>query len=317
MIVHGVVECGLARDESAYDTMHNPHAGTTSPSVPADEQLGGGTQYAQPFGWWGYHWTPPEPRSIVWLLRAGALDAQLAAFLTLAVEARRSLIVVASPHEAGKTTLLTALLDFLPAGTHPVYLRGWYERFAFLDSVPAEQAYVLCNEISGHLPTYMWGDGVRRVFDAAAQGYPLATTMHASNAKDVFEQLAAYPLDVPTRRLGVIDLVVALEVGYINNAVVRRITRVERVAIDEADTDTPCVTVLASREPLRAALDTHPGRLVAALARWYACTDDAAATMLARRERRLEAWSRAGLLTPGEVRAALAADRNQPRDETS
>jgi type IV secretory pathway ATPase VirB11/archaellum biosynthesis ATPase len=153
------------------------------------------TLYDEPFGWWGYHWTPSEPRSIVWLLQAGALDAQLGAFLTLAMEARRSFIVIAEPHEAGKTTLLTALLDFLPAGTRPVYLRGWYERFAFLDTVPAADAYLLCNEISSHLPTYMWGGGVRRVFEAAARDYPLATTMHASSAERAFAQLLAYPLE--------------------------------------------------------------------------------------------------------------------------
>ena len=70
------------------------------------------TRYDEPFGWWGYHWTPPQPRSIVWLLEAGALDTRLAAFLSLAVELRRTVVVVAEPAEAGKTTLLTALLEF-------------------------------------------------------------------------------------------------------------------------------------------------------------------------------------------------------------
>jgi hypothetical protein len=288
----------------------------TSPPGPPPESVPDAsattTMYDEPFGWWGYHWSPSEPRSIIWLIHAGALDAQVAAFLTLATEARRSLIVVAEPHEAGKTTLLTALLDFLPAGTRPIYLRGWYERFAFLDTVPAAEAYLLCNEISSHLPTYMWGRGVRRVFEAAAHGYPLATTMHASSAELAFAQLLAYPLELPVDALCAIDLVIALDVGYINNKLARRVARVERVTPGTAAVDGPRLTTLARRDPLRAPLDTHTGRLVAALADWLALSDADAASLLAHRERLLTVWLNSNLLAPRDVRAALAVERRLP-----
>jgi hypothetical protein len=187
-------------------------------------------------------------------------------------------------------------------------LRGWYERFAFLDVAPAAETYLLCNEISSHLPTYMWGRGVRRVFDAAAQGYPLATTMHASSAADAFAQLTAYPLELAPERLSAIDLVIALEVGYINNKLARRVASVERVTAG-TPSESPRVTTLARREPLRAPLDTQTGQLIAALADWHACSDAAAANLLARRERLLDAWLSAQLLTPADVRAALEAER--------
>jgi hypothetical protein len=295
--------------------MHRRQLATPPPSLPPEsmqDTSAATTLYDEPFGWWGYHWTPPEPRSIVWLLRADALDAKLAAFLTLAIEARRSLIVVAEPHEAGKTTLLTALLDFLPAGTRPIYLRGWYERFAFLDTVPAAEAYLLCNEISSHLPTYMWGRGVRRVFEAAARGYPLATTMHASSADEAFAQLRSYPLELPEDALSAIDLVITLEVGYINNKLARRVARVERVTAGATLHDGPRVTTLARREPLRAPLDTQTGRLVAALADWGGLSDADAASLLAQRERLLTGWLNSNVLTPADVCAALAAERCPP-----
>src|SRR4051794_32932814 len=36
-------------------------------------------------GWWGFHPIPPEPRSIVELIRSGTLDAELGALLWLLV----------------------------------------------------------------------------------------------------------------------------------------------------------------------------------------------------------------------------------------
>jgi hypothetical protein len=273
----------------------------------ADEPLQAVAQgYAAPFGWWGYHWSPPAPRSLPWLMQQGALDAQVAAFLSLAVEARASLIVVAEPHEAGKTTLLTALIDFLPERIRPIYLRGWYERFTFLNDIPPDAGYMLCNEISAHLPTYLWGHGVRRVFELAAeQGYPLATTMHATCAADAFDQLMRYPLDVPPPHVNAIDLVVTIGVGYANNRLLRRVARIEHVCGDVAPRPVP----LATREPLRGDMTYQVGRLIGALASWLGCTDDAAAALLARRARQLAAWCDAGLVGPDAVREAIAGSR--------
>jgi hypothetical protein len=112
--------------------------------------------------------------------------------------------------------------------------------------------------------------------------------------------------------LSAIDLVIALDVGYINNKLARRVARVERVTPGAAPTDRPRLTLLAQREPLRAPLDTQTGRLVAALAEWHALSDADAAGRLARRERQLTAWLNAHVLTPADVRAALAIERRPP-----
>lgn len=248
-------------------------------------------EYAEPFGWWGYHWTPPEPRSLIWLIERGALDTPAAAFLSLAVEGRATMLIVAEPHEAGKTTLLTALLDFLPDDTRRIYLRGWYERFTFLDIIPPEHGYVLCNEISAHLPTYLWGRGVRRIFDAASAGYPLATTMHATSGADALRQLTSYPLDVPEKQLDTIDLIVTIGMGYVSNRLLRRVTRIESVTAGEGIAR---LSTLAERNPLRADLSYQVGRLIGEIARIHECSDDDAATAFARRVRQIDAWRVAG-----------------------
>lgn len=293
----------IERDTRLRSQRPGPFA--ASEHVPTPPDTAG---YGHPFGWWGYHWTPPQPRSLPWLVGHELLDVVTAAFLSLAVEARASIIVVAEPHEAGKTTLLTALLDFLPDGTQPVFLRGWYERFAFLEQYSPHEAYVLCNEISAHLPTYLWGHGVRRMFDAVAAGYPLATTMHATSASDAIEQLTSYPLEVPPANLVGLDLVVTIGVGYASNRLLRRVTRIELLQHHDEEIK---VNLLAEREPLRGELHYQIGRFVGALASWHGGRDADAAAMLARRTRDIESWITSGLGAAPSLRPTIEAARKR------
>ncbi|CAN5770037.1 hypothetical protein BH20CHL1_BH20CHL1_07720 [soil metagenome] len=275
-------------------------------ALPEDIPNDSTTRYDEPFGWWGYHWAPPNPRSLVWLMQAGALDARLAAFLSLAIELRRTVIVVAEPNEAGKTTLLTALLDFRRADIKPMYLRGWYERFSFLDTVPPERAYLLCNEISAHLPTYLWGQGVRRVFEAGMGGYAFVTTMHANSAADAAELLTRYPLEVPARHLQTIDLVVTLNAGQVNNKPVRRVTRVERFS---AESDPFRIEQLSARPLLRSDLEHRTGRMISRIAGWAECDDSEAGRMLSRREHLLQSWLNQDIVDINAVRQAILSAR--------
>ena len=267
--------------------------------------------YAEPFGWWGFS-SEGQGRSIAELIRDDVLTARVAAFLWLALEHRASLVVAAEPHGAGKTTLLTALLDFLPAEAAPTYLRGWYERFEFLDSTTPESAYLLCNEISQHLPTYLWGRGVRRVFEAARQGYGLATTMHATGAAGVLTLLTAYPLEVPIEHAAVLDFVLTLGIGPRRGEVVRRLLRLEEVRLTP---DGVLIEPLAERDVLLSELESRPGQLVGVLGARFGLEPDAAAAELARREQFLRRLVARGVTAPEAVRAAIQAFRKPPEGE--
>lgn len=269
--------------------------------------------YEEPFGWWGYHWTPPEPHSLLWLIERGFIETQAAAFLSLAIEGRATIIIVAEPHEAGKTTLLTALIDFLPDDVCRIYLRGWYEQFTFLNTVSPTTGFVLCNEISAHLPAYLWGRGVRRIFDAVSAGYPLATTMHATSGADTLRQLNSYPLDVPEEQLTTIDLIITIGVGYASNRLLRRVSRIERVV---PGTTSLRLTTLAEREPLRADLSFQVGRLIGEIARIHGCSDDEAARLFARRVRQLESWRAEGHSNSPSLAELVRASRNQMPPES-
>jgi hypothetical protein len=184
------------------------------------------TSYLEPFGWWGPVWTPPVARSVDELVLAGTLSDELAALLTTLVRQRASIVVAAGPSGAGKTTFLTTLLDHLPPKTTRVYVRGCYEPFDFLNQTDPASTALLVNEISPHLPIYLWGPGVRRTFEAIAKGYQLAATAHANSVEDFVYSLSAYPLRIPADLLRAIDLLILLSVTWIDGEPARRVEEV-------------------------------------------------------------------------------------------
>lgn len=169
--------------------------------------------YSEPFFWWGPVWTPPAPRSVIDLIQARVMPARTAALLWALLTRRASIAVVAGPSGAGKTTVLTALLDFLPLESQRCYLRGCYESFAFLDdsAIDPARGALLVNELSPHFPAYLWGPGVHRLFESGRRGFQIALTAHAATVTAFVALLTGYPLRVPMRDVGQIPVVLTLE----------------------------------------------------------------------------------------------------------
>ena len=169
-------------------------------------------RYDAPFYWWGPAWDSPIRRGIADLLRDGTLDSGTGAVLWAALARRRSVVVVAGPSGVGKTTLLTALLDFLPPDTRRLYLRGSFESFAFLSdgAVVPEKSVMLINEISPHLPIYLWGPAVARALSAAERGFSLLATAHAASVAEFVGMFTGSPLRIPAARVGAFEFVVFL-----------------------------------------------------------------------------------------------------------
>lgn len=166
----------------------------------------GPAEYARPYAWWGWHWSPPVPMSIVEIAEAGTLDRRLAAVLWLLLEARRSLILASEPPMSGKTTMLSALLAFLPADTRLVFLRGLSETFDYTRQGEARTSYLLVNELSDHLPVYLWGPKATRMFATLRDGYGLGATMHADDVAEVLAQLRE-ELGLSANELACLDVI--------------------------------------------------------------------------------------------------------------
>ena len=180
-------------------------------------------------GRWAIRHIPPTSRSIVELIRAGALDAELAALLWVLIEGRVPIIVGAGPRLAGKSTLLDALLMFLPPGTRTVELRGATETFDWLPQAPElgwrrsqtapsrddppirpDDTVLLIPELSDHLPSYTWGAEARIAIRAASIGYGLAATIHADSLEEVFETLRRPPVGLDDDELSQLGIVLIL-----------------------------------------------------------------------------------------------------------
>ena len=142
-----------------------------------------------PEGWWGYHWAPPRPMSAVELIGTPTIDSRLMATLWAVVARRRSVMLSSEAPQAGKTTALSALVDFLPEDTTGIFVRGWWEEYDWLDEIPPGTGYLLINEMSDHLPVYVWGRAARGALMLAGKGWGLGATMHADSLPEALDAL--------------------------------------------------------------------------------------------------------------------------------
>jgi len=232
--------------------------------------------------WWGWPWRLPRPLTVTELIAARSLDAPLAALLWLALERRASMLVAAGPNGAGKTVTLSALLEFLPPDIRRVHLRGMAEDFAFVADAEPAHTYLLVNEISDHLPSYLWGRGARRAFELLDDGFGLAGTLHAEGIEDTVEFLRAPPLAVPDHLLARIPLVVTLLMLRRGGAVVRRVAGVHLAELASGSLRyQPLAVWDAARDvhehdpaPLAARLELTPAALRAAVSARARALDD-------------------------------------------
>jgi len=140
------------------------------------------------------------------LVRNRSMSPEMAATLAAAAEERRSLLTVAIPRMAGKSTVLNAYLERRPSGT-PVHQLSRDAGPGL--GIPAEPdaGFLLMSEISGvGFPEYLWGSEVRLVFEALGRGFSLATALHAGGLEEAFEVITGANA-VPGGHAARIDLV--------------------------------------------------------------------------------------------------------------
>ena len=142
-----------------------------------------------PEGWWGYHWEPPTPMSAVELIGTPSFDSRLMAMLWAVMSRRRSVMLSSEAPQAGKTTALSALVAFLPDDTTGVFVRGWWEDYDWIAEIQPGTGYLLINEMSDHLPIYVWGRAARGALMLAGKGWGLGATMHADTLPEALDAL--------------------------------------------------------------------------------------------------------------------------------
>ena len=163
--------------------------------------------------------------SVVDLLEAGSLDIELAAYLMARIARGASFMVGAQPGGAGKTTVMCALLNLVPADVDLVAATGTAVRSAYRAPVDGRRCYV-CHEIgAGPYFAYLWGEDLRAYCGLGERGHLLATNLHADDLDEARDQVC---LDngVPRSDFNRFDLLVFLRVAGVFSKARRRIERV-------------------------------------------------------------------------------------------
>ncbi len=193
--------------------------------------------------WWrGGFFEPPEPISILELVNFGSLDLRLAGILWLMMERRASVVVAAGPSNAGKSTLLGALMDLLPPGVEQIHLMNTVEDIIFSeDTVPAN-TYLVASEISNH-GFYLWGHEAWRAFELLSGGCGLSGTMHARTVRETIDILHI-ALGLPLSQIANLDAVVTIRMTGSWEAPVRR---VEAVGLITPEKDGLSIRIISSR----------------------------------------------------------------------
>ncbi|MDH4334127.1 MAG: hypothetical protein OEW24_02530 [Chloroflexota bacterium] len=279
-----------------------------------------------PEGWWGYHRELPKPMSAVEIAASGSLDLRLMAMLWAVVHRRRGVMLASEAPMAGKTTTLSALVDFLPDGAVGVFLRGWHPDDEWTAEIGADRGYLLVNEMSDHLPIYVWGRNARLSLKLAAGGYGLGATMHADSLGEATALLRA-ELGATDAELGALTVYLQYSAYRTPTGMYRRVEEAWHLRTDPAGTLVPVRLAAmegerspsltgAQRDPLPPLLDGDGGRsgrpllhdpaAYAELATSLGTTADALEREISERIAFLAALAEREITDPASVAVAIA-----------
>jgi hypothetical protein len=127
--------------------------------------------------------------SVVDLIEAGTLSRDLAAYSLAAIGGGASFLVGAVPGGAGKTTVMAALLNFVPADVQLAAADSLATIRQAIKSPRPRRCYI-CHEIGrGRYYAYLWGEEVQAYFELPTAGHMIATNLHADTCRQAREQI--------------------------------------------------------------------------------------------------------------------------------
>ena len=280
-----------------------------------------------PEGWWGYHWAAPQPMSAVEIIGSNVIDARLMATLWAVVSRRRSVMLSSEAPQAGKTTTLSALVDFLPEGTTGIFVRGWWEQFEWVDEVEPGTGYLLVNEMSDHLPIYVWGRAARGVLMLAGKGWGMGGTMHADSLPEALDTFRT-ELGATDADLAGMTIYLQFSAYFTPAGMYRRVEEAWHLRLDEAGALAPVRlgAIAGDRSPRMTGAQRlpsppmlgsdggrsaqpfeHDPKAYVVLASSLGVEADALEAEIAERAAFLESLAERGICDPPAVAAAVAA----------
>jgi flagellar protein FlaI len=210
-----------------------------------------------------------EPLTPVHLLNYGTIDTKSLAFLWLAVDFGRS-ILVSGGTASGKTSLLNVLSLFIRPEKKIVSIEDtaelrlphphWVPTVA-RTSISAEgrigevDMFALLRESFRQRPDYIIVGEVRGreayiLFQQIATGHPSLATIHAENIGRLMDRLTTAPISLPPPLIGSLDLIVFLSLARYKDKFVRRVTEILEMIEYDPKTKTPVVNQVFKWDPI-------------------------------------------------------------------
>jgi hypothetical protein len=194
--------------------------------------------------------------TIAQLLAYDTLSLESAATLWWAIGQGASVFVTAGPPGAGKSTIANALLEFLPEEASVYVTCGGRDRLDLPTTVGP--LYLLVNELSAHLPVYLYGEAARHAFDLLKLDTRMLGTLHARSAAEAV-RVMCYEAEILRSEVTTPFVFAVVAASWSGRNIVRQVVELGFLAPDGE------LTTLAQRqaETLHLLADG-----AAALARW-------------------------------------------------
>ncbi len=163
------------------------------------------------------------------LVACGTLTPEAAATLWWAIDQGASVFVTAGPPGAGKSTVANALLEFLPGDARVYVTSGGWDRM----DVPATPGptYLLVNELSPHLPLYLYGAAARRAFALLQTGSRMLGTLHARGVAEA-ARVMCDEAQVDLHDIATPFVFAVISAGWSGREIVRRVVELGFLAPD-------------------------------------------------------------------------------------
>jgi len=169
------------------------------------------------------------PLTPIDLMNFGTVDAMSLAYIWLAIEKERSILISGST-ASGKTTMLNAISLFIPSTAKIVSIEdtselhlthtNWIPQITRAsigkDEYGEIDMYTLLKSALRQRPDYLIVGEVRGreasvLFQSMATGHPSMCTLHADNVEAVIHRLTTRPIDLPVALLENLDVIIFLE----------------------------------------------------------------------------------------------------------
>ncbi len=191
-----------------------------------------------------------EPMTPLDLIRLGTYNTEILAFLWLAIEHRKSLLVVGGT-ASGKTSTMNAVSLFIPQNakivsledTHEIQLphKNWLPTLTREGNAPGVKGdidlFSLLKACMRQRPEYIIVGEVRgreaqTLFQAMNTGHATLSTIHAGSVQEAINRLTHDPINVPPVMFTALDLVVVQSIYSIGNTRIRRCLSIHEIEVN-------------------------------------------------------------------------------------